>query len=110
MRTLYEIIECVKDGGKPGYDELRYALVALDALATFDRHDILIYGQAEHAAVAFKLKSTESFRRWKDALNKDPKAWLGPNHDPDTAECQRMRKISFAIATKAGVLPCKDEE
>lgn len=35
MKTLHEIIEETKDGGRPDYDELRYALVEMCALHHF---------------------------------------------------------------------------
>ena len=41
MRTLYDIITEAKDGGKPAYDELLYALLAVDALAHFDAQFVL---------------------------------------------------------------------
>lgn len=105
MRTLFEIIESVKDGERPYYEELRYALVALDNLAWFDRKDMTKLAVAENVPAVWGLKGNESFKRWKRAMGKDPKKWLGPGYDPDTAECQAMRKTAFAIGRAAGVLP-----
>lgn len=92
MRTLFEIIESAKSGGRPEYDELRYALCALDSLSTFDRMDT-----RRPANVGSEIRAEESFRRWKTALGKSPKDWLGPENDPDSAEVQERRAMSLKI-------------
>jgi hypothetical protein len=84
MRTLYDIIAEAKAGGKPAYDELLYALLAVDALA--------------HMA---EFWAEESFQRNKGALNADPKAWLGWDNDPSNPEYRKRRKIAIRLAEAA---------
>lgn len=106
MKTLSEIIDEVDSGGRPEYDELRYALIAMKALHHFDSKAIRNLYQREkdgkYRPELFGLKyaSEESFRRFKTALGIPPKQYVGPDHDPDTEECQRWRKLSLGLLNK----------
>jgi len=82
MKTLYEIIAEAKDGGKPEYDELLYGLLALDALAHFDRDFIISLPEKPSRQRHLEMWAEETFKRYKSALEKPPREWLGPNYDP----------------------------
>lgn len=103
MKTLSQIIDEVQDGGRPEYDELRYALVAMLALKSFDQKALMDLASKESAGkyrkdlFGLQYQAEESFRRLKSALNVPPKLYVGESHDPDSEECQRMRKISKKI-------------
>jgi hypothetical protein len=106
MKKLIDIIEAVKNNEKPDYDELRYAVLALSALNTFDSMAIgkLAEGEREKKkpfltySAEWQLK--ELFRRNKAAFGKSPKEWLGWNNDPENPEYQKCRKISIKIFDK----------
>ncbi len=99
MRTLFDIIELVKDGDKPEYDELRYAVVALSALRHFDSDALrkIAKRESEGKPPLSQYYAEESFKRFKAALLIDPKSYCGPQHDPDTEECQKFRKMAKGI-------------
>lgn len=106
MKTLHEIIDEVDSGGRPDYDDLRYALIAMKALRHFDANAIMKLHQREkdgkYRPELFGLKyaAEESFRRFKAALGIPPKQYVGTSHDPDTEECQRWRKLSMGLLNK----------
>ena len=102
MRILLEIIEEVKDGGRPDYDELRYALLAYQAMFFFDHKNLLEELTREKPRQRFikKMMADNSFNMLKNALNKSPKEWLGPNHDPDNQGCQEFRKSANKLFDK----------
>jgi hypothetical protein len=106
MKTLSQIIEEVGDGGRPDYDDLRYALVAVNALRGFDQRALLnlVRGKREgkKPVLAYdpEYQANESFKRAANAFAKPPKEYVGPAHDPDTEECQRSRRISKKILNK----------
>lgn len=117
MRTLGEIIELVKSGGRPEYEELRYALVAISLLGVKDSMAFGTLFTAERQGHSRGTKSSifqaeRHHERWKEALNTDPKTWIGNDHDPDNQECQRFRKLAFKIWVKAenGDLKKQDEK
>lgn len=107
MRTLSEIIEITKDGGRPEYDELRYALVAMCALKHFDFEAIKKLYQAKKKGITPFLsydaewQMEESFKRFKTALGVDPKTYCGPSHDPDREEYQRFRRAGKKLLAMA---------
>jgi len=96
----------VKSGGRPEYDELRYAVCALDALTTFDQLALmkLANGQREGKkpvlVYSAEWQHSESFERMKRALAKTPKDYVGWNNDPDNPEYLDRRKASKKIADK----------
>lgn len=101
MRTLFEIIELVKDGGKPDYEELLYSVIALDALWHFDHH--AIHRMAHEKENFFnnpEYQSEESYRRLKAALDKDPKSYVGWGNDPKNPSYQEFRKWAINLADK----------
>ena len=105
--TLGEIIDLVRSGEKPNYDDLRYAVCALEALRTFDSMALM-----RLAGVEGKEKKTispssavfqyeESFNRTKRSLAKPPKEWIGWENDPDNPEFLKRRMSSLKIFEKA---------
>lgn len=88
MRTIAEVLELVKGGGDATEEELRYTLIALEALSTMD-------GSALRRAS--RMEWGERFTRWKRALNQQPKKYVGWNNDPDNPDYQRRRKESLAL-------------
>lgn len=103
MKTLNEILDEVCDGGRPDYEDLRYALVAMKALHNFDHKAIMNLwirerdGKYNPKLFGLEWQVNESFNRFKTALNLPPKQYVGTSHDPDTEECQRWRRISNGI-------------
>lgn len=106
MKTLSEIIEETKDGGRPEYDDLRYALVAMCALHHFAFKSLTDLASRERAG---KYKPTlfgldyaarERFNQFKAALAIPPKQYVGASHDPDGEESKAWRKISKGILNK----------
>jgi hypothetical protein len=91
VRTLGEIIELTRNGERPDYDELRYAICALDALSTFDSHGL---------QRASNIEWGESFNRWKQALGKSPKDWIGWNNDPENPEFLARRRLVIKFTKK----------
>ncbi len=83
MRNLIDIIEEAKDGGRPEYDELRYALLVMDAQYIQLNNFVLmsLYGKG-------KLEKMDKFRyenfckAQQKALDTDPKVYIG-SFDPD---------------------------
>lgn len=96
MRILSEIIEDVKAGGKPEYDELRFALLAYNALLFFADRDVRRLSEPTVSELIKKLTNEENFNRHKKALEKDPKVYIG-NDNPDLPEYQEQRKQSERI-------------
>lgn len=99
MKTLAEIIECIKSGSDPSYEELYWATLALEALANFDSMNIRKLLEGGPLFTPEYVHKT-SWNRWKMALCKDPKTWVGPNHNPKSAEYQKRRNISIKIFNK----------
>ncbi|EHQ92159.1 hypothetical protein [Desulfosporosinus youngiae] len=102
MRTLLEIIEEVEDGGRPDYEELRYALLAYRAMFIMDHNNLLqeLTSGKETPQFLKKMRADNSFNMLKNALIKSPKEWLGPNYDPDSQDYQSSRKLSRKILDK----------
>lgn len=96
-KTLSEIIESVRDGGRPDYEDLRYAICAMEALATFDRNALMRLADAEReGSRPFLVRSAvwqlnEYFGRTKRAGAKPPKEWIGWSNDPDNPEFLERR-------------------
>lgn len=102
--TLGEVIDAVKNGERPEYDDLRYAVCAMDALMTFDRWALQQLAGREGSKVfdhgpMYQLE--ENFNRVKRAMAVPPKEYVGKNNDPDNPEVQERRSISKKIIDKA---------
>lgn len=95
MRTLAEILADVEDGATPDADELRYALLVMSSLMTFDGIALM------HAAEGTTQDHVEAFhdhaRRVRGAKATPPKQWLGWSSDPDNPEYQERRREVAAV-------------
>lgn len=101
MRTLFEIIEDVKDNKKPDYEEIRYALLVYNFMFNMDHRNLRNELLAEERPAKFirELKAQNSFDMAKKALNKSPKEFIGSD-DPENPEYQRRKAISNKIFDK----------
>ena len=100
MRTLFEIIEAVKDGERPEYEELRYALLATDFLLIDLSQFVLmdLYGKGKLEGWDKKKYEVKCDNRRK-ALNMDPKTYVG-SMDPDSPGRQELREMHKEILEK----------
>lgn len=96
MRVLSDIVDDVKSGGRPEYDELRFALLVYNALLFFADQDVRSLSEPTCSELRKKLTSEENFNRHKKALDKDPQAYIGGDN-PDLPEYQEQRKRSERI-------------
>ena len=94
MRPLAEIIEAVQAGESPAYDEIFYAVSALQHLVFFDGGDLVNSAEAGSAEGCRMLE--EHCNRLRAALNRAPKLWLGVNDDPRNPEFQERRLEALA--------------
>lgn len=105
--TLDEIVDAVRDGKRPEYDDLRYAICALHALSVFDRQVFMKLAEAEGSGkkpfmtTSAKWQWEEHFGRRQRAGAKPPKEYVGWNNDPDNPEFQKRRGIANKIMRKA---------
>ena len=103
MRKLRQIINMVRDGERPDYEELRYAICALEALSTLDIQALSKLAQAEMDGQKPILTRSavhqyeEHFNRNKRALDTDPKNYVGWNNDPDNPEFLSRRKMAMRL-------------
>jgi len=100
MRTLHEILTLAKAGDRPAYDELLYGLLALDALAHFDRDFIISLPNKPSRQGHLEFWAEESFKRYKAALGKSPREWLGPNYDPANPYHRQAQQTALALLEK----------
>ena len=101
MKTLGEIIESAKDGIKPDHEECYWAMLALEALSVFDSRSLQRLASGEPTKfMTADWHFKESWNRWKRALAKSPKEWVGPNNDPANPGYQKMRSIGKKIFDK----------
>lgn len=103
MRTLLEIIEAVKDGERPEYDELRYALLVTDFLLTSIDHFVLLDLYGKDKLQGWDKKKYEiKYENMQKAFDSDPKVYIG-SFDPDLPGRQEERAIHKKIAAKFGL-------
>lgn len=105
MRTLLEIIDAVKSNQGATEEEMFYAIVAMDALNTFDSMSLRKLANEPNRFRTPQSEWEESFNRWKRALNKSPKEYVGWENDPKNPDVQKRRATAFKIVDKvmAGV-------
>lgn len=103
MKTLGDIIDAVRDGERPDYEDLRYAICATSALMTFDRNALSNLAIAEtegkkpvliYSAV---FQHAENFNRVKRALSKPPKEYIGWGNDPENPDFLARRAQSIRL-------------
>ncbi len=100
MRTLYDIVEAAKIGEPTTHEECLYALLAYTGLSYFDSSALrqLAFEPSKFRTPQFQAE--ESHRRWKLALDKSPKDWLGPNNDPANEECRKRVRMARRVFDK----------
>lgn len=101
MRTLSEIIDAAKDGEPTTHDECLYALLAYSALHYFAASQMRKVHEHPNSRIYTPERMVEEeFTRFKAALNKAPKEWLGWNNDPKNPEYQRFRRMGKRLIDK----------
>ncbi|AIF52033.1 hypothetical protein [Pelosinus sp. UFO1] len=102
MRTLSEIIESAKDGKMPSYEECYWAMLCYESMFNTDHRALreALLNEKPPQEFIRKLKADNSFNMYKNALNKPPKEFLGPNNDPSNPGYQEFRKIGKKLIEK----------
>jgi hypothetical protein len=105
-KTLSQILDAVKDGLKPEYEDLRFAVLALDALLYFESNTIRSIAEGVRKNKKPFLSSDpiyqeeSGFQRRKKAFARPPKEWVGESHNPDSLQYQKFRTGSKNILNK----------
>ena len=105
MRTLIEIVEAAKVGEPTTHDECLYALLAYGSLSYLDSSALRRLAFEPSKFRTPEREAEESHRRWKAALDKSPKEWLGPSNDPANAECRERVKLARRLFDKVMMGP-----
>jgi hypothetical protein len=101
MQSLSEIIEAVKNGEKPDYDDLRFGLLALSYLHTFDTQDMLeVFEKISGQNPMLAIRAEESFNRSKRAMSVPPRKYLSDDWNPDNPEYQKQRRLMSKLLDK----------
>lgn len=104
MRTLYEIIEAAKSNEETTHEECLYALLAVEALSTFDSRALAKLAEDETTGItklfAANYQWKVSWDRHKMVRDKSPKDWLGPSNDPTNSEYQKERAVFKRVIDK----------
>jgi hypothetical protein len=101
MKTLFEIVEDVKDGKKPEYEEIRCALLVYCFMFNLEYRqyrEVLSKDKLPNKFIK-DLKIQTSFDMYKKALKKAPDEFLGKDH-PDNPEYQKFRKLGNKLFDK----------
>lgn len=115
-KTLNEIITAVRDGEHPDYDDLRYTICAMDALATFDSMALRklaeaeLNGKAPFMTTSARWQYEEHFGRHKRAGNKPPKEYVGWNNDPDNPAFLARRATAIKVMTNIASRAMKEQD
>lgn len=100
MRTLLEIVDAAKIGEPTTHEECLYALLAYSGLSTFDTSAMRRLAYEPSPFRTPEIQTEESRRRWKMALAKSPREWLGPGNDPANEECRERVKLARRVFDK----------
>jgi hypothetical protein len=96
MRTYNEILQGLKEGEKPDYDEIRFACLQANYMLHFSERDIEnLLKSKGHPVIESAIKGSVE-GRFK-ARNKAPLEYLGNKYNPDTEECQKRMAQSQRI-------------
>ena len=104
--TLHQIICDVRDGKRPDYEDLRYAICALEALTTFDEMAFEKLAEAEQELKRPFLTTSavwqyeESLDRHRRARAVHPKTYVGWNNDPDNPEFLKRRQAAIELVER----------
>jgi hypothetical protein len=105
-KTLGEIINEVRDGGRPDYEDLRYAICAMEALSVFNLRALerLALAQTEGKKPFLVFSATyqhkEGIRREQTARQTPPRQYVGWNNDPENPGFRARRAQSIALMKK----------
>ena len=100
MKTTLEIIEAVKDGEKPEYDELRYALLVMDYLEGDIHRFVLMDLFGKDKLQGFdKTRFEMKYKSRQKILDNDAKKAIG-SFDPDLPGRQEERALHKKIGEK----------
>ncbi len=108
MRSLFDIVEAAKVGDPTTHEECLYALLAYSGLSYFDESALRKLAFEPSKFRTPQGEAEESFRRWKVALERSPKDWLGPSNDPANEECRervRMARRLFEKVADRAIAP-----
>jgi len=97
MRTLSEILEAIKSGEKPGYEECYWAVLALDSLNHFNFVALERLSEYKKGPFGPGFEFQESFNREKAALDKSPREWVGWTYDPSNPDYQQSRRAALSV-------------
>lgn len=104
MKKLGDIVSAVKDGQRPDYEDLRYAVAALGHLITFDGMALRRLAKEESLGkkplFGPEHEWEEHFRRVKKAMNSEPKKWLGDNYNIDDPSYHKRRASAIKLFDK----------
>ena len=111
MKTLDEICEELKTNGRPDYEDVRYAALALNLLlnaALRDRSNLL----NDINLSPHRLRTIRESNIFEKAFKAPPKDFLGPSYDPENPEYQKTHKIFKRLLDAAmnGRLPNQTKE
>ena len=100
MRTLSEIVDICKNGGKPTIDEARLSVCVLDALLTFETMRLMRRAKNVVRNDITWRDYEEHFNRCINAFSQSPVNYLGNEYNPDDPEVQKRRNISAKLMDK----------
>lgn len=104
--SLGQIVEAVRSGERPNYEDLRYAICALVALSIFDSQALQRLAETEKEGKRPFLVSSaewqwhEHYERRRRALDKAPKDYVGWNNDPDNPAFRERRAQAARLVEK----------
>ncbi len=109
MRTLGEILDAAKEGAPTTHDECLYALLAYSSLAYFDSSARRQLAFEPSTIRTPERQAEESHRRWKTALEKSPRDWLGRSNDPANEECRARVRLARRLWDKVAAKTARSE-
>ena len=99
MRTVGDILSAVKDGERPSFEEMKYCLLAIEALQFFDQRAIKNLAEDKSLFNA-KMQKEESINRMDRCLHTDAEQYVGWENDPNNPEFQKKRESMKRILDK----------
>ncbi|MDF2841673.1 MAG: hypothetical protein K0R00_99 [Herbinix sp.] len=99
MRTYGDIIQSLKAGEKPAYEEIRLAALMGSNLLFFANNDIKRLAGEPSKIFTKEWYLSESYTRYHKALNTTPFKWLGNDH-PDNPQYRERFNLSNKILDK----------
>lgn len=106
MRSTNEILIDVKDNKEVSKEELRMALLVLDAINFFNHNHLKRLLKGGLGAEVTKKEFPDAYadlgvsRFEFEGLKKDPYEFLGPNHTPGTEEWKAIHRAATSVLNK----------